>query len=75
MAGKNSMTNSITFALAIVLALTTWVAAERKYHPSVTIEMVTSFDLAAYPACRAKESSNCIQGIRFYDADSGTALS
>ncbi len=68
------MTKSITFALAIVSALTTWLAAERKYHPATTLEMVTSFDFASYPACRAGESGNCIRGIRFYDADSGQRL-
>src|SRR3974377_961934 len=68
------MTKSITFALGIVLALTTWLAADKRYHPSAGLEMVTSFDFAAYPACRSGQSSNCIQGIRFYDADSGQRL-
>ena len=70
------MTKSITFAIATVLALTTWLVAERKHHPSttLTLEMVTSFDFASYPSCRTGESSNCIQGIRFYDADSGQRL-
>ena len=68
------MTKLITFALAMVLALTTWLAAERKYHPPITLEMVTSFDFNAYSGCRSGQSSSCIQGIRFYDADSGQRL-
>lgn len=68
------MTKSITFAIGIVLALTTWLAADKSYHPPTTLEMVTSFDFAAYPACRSGQNSSCIQGIRFYDADSGQRL-
>jgi hypothetical protein len=68
------MTKTTTFALAIVLALTTWLAAEKKYRPSMALEMVTSFDFTAYPACHSGQGSNCIQGIRFYDADSGQRL-
>ena len=70
---KNRMTKSITFVLGIVFALTTWLAADKNYHPSTTLEMVTSFDFADYPACRPSQSS-CIRGIRFYDADSGQRL-
>jgi hypothetical protein len=68
------MSKAITFAFAVVLALTTWLAAERKQHPSTVLYMVTSFDFSAYPACRSGRGKNCIQGIRFYDADSGRRL-
>ena len=68
------MTKSITFALGIVLAFTTWLTADKSYHPPMTLEIVTSFDFAAYPACRSGQNSNCIEGIRFYDADSGRRL-
>ena len=68
------MTKSITFAFGIVFALTTWLLADKGYHPTTTLEMVTSFDFAAYPACRLRQSNNCVQGIRFYDADSGQRL-
>jgi len=68
------MTKSITFAIAIVLALTTWLAAERKYHPPMAMDIVTSFDFGMYPACHSGKGSNCIQSIRFYDAESGQRL-
>jgi hypothetical protein len=68
------MTKAITFAAAIVLALTTWLAAERKQHSTTAVYMVTSFDFTTYPACRSSQGTNCIQGVRFYDADSGQRL-
>ena len=71
------MSKTITFACAIVLALTTWLFAERQQHASTaayTLKMVTSFDFTAYPACGSGQGRNCIQGIRFYAADSGQRL-
>ena len=68
------MTKTVTFTLAIIFALTTWLAAERTHHSPVGINLVTSFDFAAYPACSKGEGTRCIQGIRFYDADSKQLL-
>jgi len=64
-----------TFASAIVLALllTVWLSAEKR-ELSLQMNLVTSFDFDSYPTCAAARRSNCIQAIRFYDADSAKLL-
>ena len=64
------MSKTFTFTLGIVLALTTWLAAERTYHHALEINLLTSFDFSTYPACSTRQVASCIQGIRFYDAES-----
>jgi hypothetical protein len=68
------MSKAVVFTLVVVFALTTWLGAERKYPRPVALHLVTNFDFAAYPACRFGGTSNCIQAIRFYDADSRQLL-
>ena len=68
------MTKVVALSLVVVLALTTWLVADRKQHPTTNLRIVTSFDFTVYPACRFGQGSNCMQAIRFYDADSGRRL-
>jgi hypothetical protein len=68
------MNKSITFSLAIVVALSTWLVAAKKNDVAAEMYLVTSFDFARYPACQSSRTSNCILAIRFYDADSNQRL-
>ena len=67
------MKKGLLLAIAVMFLLRAWVGAERR---SGTLEMqlVTSFDFSSYPACGQGRSIYCIQGIRFYDADSNRRL-
>lgn len=67
------MNKSIMFALAIVVTCSAWLFAG-KLQPARGVYLVTTFDFARYPACRPGTSSNCVQAIRFYDADSDQEL-
>ena len=66
------MRTPITFTLAIVVACSVWLFAEKR--EAAGMYLVTSFDFARYPACQAGRNSNCILAIRFYDADSNRRL-
>jgi hypothetical protein len=68
------MSKAVVFTLAIVFALTAWLSAERQQQHASAIYLVTSFDFTAYPVCRAGKTTNCINAIRFYDADSHQSL-
>ena len=68
------MSKAVVFTLAIVFALTAWLSAERQQQRASAIYLVTNFDFAAYPVCRASKTTNCINAIRFYDADSQQSL-
>lgn len=67
------MRKSITFAFAIVVVCSVWVLAERR-EAAPEMYLVTSFDFARYPACKATQDTSCILSIRFYDADSHQLL-
>ncbi len=60
------------FATMLVLGITVWLHAANRGLP-VEAKFVTSFDFGQYPPCAAGWS-NCIQAIRFYDADSARLL-
>ncbi len=61
------------FATVLVLGLAIWLSAEKRGLP-VRMKFVTTFDFGRYPACAAPGQDNCIQAIRFYDADSARLL-
>jgi hypothetical protein len=63
----------MTLALAIVVACSVWLFAEKR-EAAPGMYLVTSFDFTRYPACQDSGNSNCIQAIRFYDADSNQRL-
>jgi hypothetical protein len=63
----------MTLALAIMVACSVWLFAEKREAASGTY-LVTRFDFARYPVCQQSENSNCILAIRFYDADSNQRL-
>lgn len=67
------MKKPMTFALAIMVACSVWLFAEKREAASGTY-LVTRFDFARYPACQQSGNSNCILAIRFYDADSNQRL-
>ena len=67
------MKKTMTFALAIMVACSVWLFAEKREAASGTY-LVTRFDFARYPACQQSGNSNCILAIRFYDADSNQRL-
>ena len=63
----------MTLALAIVVACSVWLFAEKR-ESTPEMYLVTGFDFARYPACQPNGSNNCILAIRFYDADSNQRL-
>ena len=67
------MKKSMTFALAIEVACSVWLFAEKR-EAAAGMYLVTSFDFARYPVCQNSRNSNCILAIRFYDADSNQRL-
>jgi len=67
------MNKTFAFAIALALLFTAWLRAERRELP-LQMNLVTSFDFNSYPTCAAAGRSNCIQAIRFYDADSARLL-
>lgn len=67
------MKKMLLVAVAMVFLLRAWLGAER-HNGTLKLNLVTSFDFAKYPACGPQRTSNCIQAIRFYDADSNLRL-
>ena len=67
------MNKPMTLALAIVVACSVWLFADKR-EAAPGMYLVTSFDFARYPVCQASGNSNCIMAIRFYDADSNRRL-
>ena len=61
------------FATMLVLGLTVWLNGAKRGLP-VEAKFVTSFDFGQYRSCAGHGRSNCIQAIRFYDADSARLL-
>lgn len=60
-------------ALVFAFAMSLVVVAQTIEDVS-TLYLVTHFDFTGYPACTSSASRSCIQGIRFYDADSNALL-
>ena len=67
------MKKLMTLALAIVVACSVWLFAEKR-EPARGMYLVTSFDFAHYPVCQPSKNNNCILAIRFYDADTNQRL-
>ena len=67
------MKKPITLALAIVVASSMWLFAEKR-EGARGMYRGTSFDFARYPVCQPGRSNNCILAIRFYDADTNQRL-
>lgn len=64
---------AVTFALAILVVLVMWRAAEGTTFRR-PVELQTTFDFYRYPACGPTLKSNCIVAIRFYDGTSARIL-
>ncbi len=67
------MKKTLLVAIVMVLLLRAWLGAER-HSETLKLKLVTSFDFAQYPACGPNRTINCIQAVRFYDADSKLRL-
>ena len=67
------MKRAILFTFVMVLFFTLWHAAEaNSLQPRFALQ--TSFDFDRYPACAPTIKTNCIVGIRFYDAIANRSL-
>jgi hypothetical protein len=64
----------IIMALAIVVACSVWLFAEKREAAPRGMYLVTSFDFVRYPVCQSSRNNNCILAIRFYDADTHQRL-
>jgi hypothetical protein len=67
------MKKTLLIVLAVMFLLRAWLGAER-HAGTLDMYLVTSFNFSSYPACGLSRNSNCVQAIRFYDADSNTRL-
>lgn len=67
------MKKTLLIVIAVMLVLRAWVGAQR-HAGTLDMYLVTSFNFSRYPACGLSRNSNCIQAIRFYDADSHARL-
>jgi len=67
------MKKTFLIVIAVMFLLRAWLGAER-HVGTLDMYLVTSFNFSIYPACGLNRNSNCIQAIRFYDADSSARL-
>ena len=67
------MKKTLLIVISVMFLLRAWLGAER-HAGTLDMYLVTSFNFSSYPACGASRTSNCIQAIRFYDADSNARL-
>jgi len=66
------MKKTLLIVIVVMFLLRAWLGAER-HAGAIDMRLMTSFNFSSYPACGVS-STNCIQAIRFYDADSNARL-
>jgi len=60
-------------AIAFLFTLSLFLIAETRSVVS-TVYLATTFDFTHHPACSFSKLTNCVKGVRFYDADSHLSL-
>jgi len=66
------MKKTLLIVIVVMFLLRAWLGAER-HAGVIDMRLMTSFNFSSYPAC-GLSGRNCIQAIRFYDADSNVRL-
>jgi hypothetical protein len=68
-----NLKRAIAFVFGLLLIFSVWRAAEGATSRP-RMELQTTFDFDRYPSCAPTIKTNCIVGIRFYDAASNRSL-